>query len=128
MKWIEEWKRKKRVEKYLTYGLGEMPRIKCVGWDCNIRPEEFKLSKWERFKNHFSTKWVSFWMFGWNDLCIFFDVCFVLSMFIFYLLEVVGIFSIIPVVIGIILIIISLIISLVHFLMDFLGVFINEKW
>ena len=127
MKWVEEWKRKKRIKKYLTEGLGEIPTIKCVEWGCNVKPKEYDLSKWEELKIRLNVEWFSFWEFGFCGLCIVLDLSSIISMLISCILYIVGIFTIIPVIIGLVLFIISLIITMIHFLMDWLGVFINNN-
>ena len=127
MKWVEEWKRKKRIKKYLTEGLGEIPTIKCVEWGCNVKPKEYNLSKWEEFKISFNVEWFSFWEFGFCGLCIVLSLSGIISIFISFILNIIGIFSIIPVIVGLVLFIISLIITMIHFLMDWLGVFINNN-
>ena len=127
MKWVEEWKRKKRIKKYLTEGIDEIPTIKCVEWGCNVKPKEYDLSKWEEFKISFNVKWFSFWEFGFCSACIVLDLSGIISILISYILVIIGILSNIPVIIGLVLFIISFIITLIHFLMDWLGVFFNDK-
>ena len=127
MKCIKEWKRKKRIKKYLTEGLGEIPTIKCVEWGCNVKPKEYDLSKWEEFKISFKVAWFSFWEFGFCDICIVLDLSYMICFLISFILSIIGIFSVIPVIIGSVLFIISLIITMIHFLMDWLGVFINNN-
>ena len=126
MKWVEEWKRKKRVKKYLTEDLGEIPTIKCVEWGCTVKPEEYDLSKWEKFKISFNVEWFSFWEFGFCGVCIVLDLSSIISILISCILDIIGIFSTIPVIIGLVLFIISIIITMIHFLMDWLGVFVNN--
>ncbi len=123
MKWVEEWKRKKRIKKYLTDGLGEIPTIKCVEWGCDVKPKEYNLSKCEEFKISFHVEWVSFWEFGFCGLCIVLALSSIISILISCILDIIGIFSIIPVIIGLVLFIISVIITMIHFLMDWLGCF-----
>ena len=127
MKWVEEWKRKKRIKKYLTEGIGEIPTIKCVEWGCNVKPKEYDLSKWEEFKISFNVEWFSFWEFGFYSVCIVLALSGIISILISFILNVIGIFSNIPVIIGLVLFIISFIIIMIHFLMDWLGVFVNNK-
>ena len=126
MKWAEEWKRKKRIKKYLTEGLGELPTIKCVEWGCNVKPEEYNLSKWEKFKISFNVKWFSFWEFEFLNICIVLGLSGIISILISFILDIIGIFSIIPVIVGLVLFIIAFIITMIHFLMDWLGVFVNN--
>ena len=127
MKWVEEWKRKKRIKKYLTEGLGEIPTIKCVEWGCNVKPKEYSLSKWEEFKISFNVEWFYFWEFGFNGICIVLELSGIISVFISFILDIIGILSKIPVIIGLVLFIISFIIMMIHFLMDWFGVFVNNK-
>ena len=127
MKWVEEWKRKKRIEKYLTEGLGEIPTIKCVEWGCNVKPKEYELTKWEKFKISFNVEWFSFWEFGFCDLCVVLDLSGIISILISFILYIIGIFSYIPVIISLVLFIISFIITMIHFFMDLFGVFANDK-
>lgn len=127
MKWVEEWKRKKRVKKYLTEGLGEIPTIKCVEWGCNVKPKEYDLSKWEEFKIGFNVEWLSFWEFGYCSVCIVLGLSGIICILISCMLNIIGIFSTIPVIIALVLFIISFIIMMIHFLMDLLGVFVNDK-
>lgn len=126
MKLFEEWKRKKRIKKYLKEGIGEIPTIKCVEWGCNVKPNEYDLSKWEEFKISFNVKWFSFWEFGFCWLCTILDLSAIIIILISYTLDIIGILNIIPVIIGLVLFIISLIITMIHFFMDWLGVFINN--
>ena len=126
MKWVEEWKRKKRIKKYLTEGLGEIPTVKCVEWGCNVKAKEYELSKWEEFKISFNVEWFSFWEFGFCDVCIVLCLIGMISILISCILDIIGIFSTIPVIIGLALFIISFIITMIHFLMDWLGVFVNN--
>ena len=128
MKWVEEWKRKKRVKKYLTEGLGELPTIKCVEWGCNVKPEEYNLSKWEEFKISFNVEWLHFWEFGFCSVCIVLDFIGIIIILSSCVFDIIGVSNTITVIIGLVLFIISFIITLIHFLMDWLGVFINEKW
>ena len=127
MKLFEEWKRKKRIKKYLTEGIGEIPTIKCVEWGCNVKPKERNLSKWEEFKISFNVEWLSFWEFGFCGVCVVLDLSGIISILISCILDIIGIFSSIPVIIGLVLFIISFIITMIHFLMDWLGVFINNN-